>query len=131
MAISISLLSLCFLTHCLTFPVREPAHVFTLLESVYCTFDRIARAQRVFKVETVGDCYVAVTGFPDLQDDHATRMCRFAGTCLSNFEVLVKRLEVRLGPDTGDLGLRIGIHSGQITAGMDRLCIYASDIFNL
>jgi hypothetical protein len=39
--------------------------VFTLLETVYNDFDRIARMRKVFKVETVGDCYVAVAGLPD------------------------------------------------------------------
>jgi hypothetical protein len=42
--------------------VREPAQVFTLLETVYFSFDEIAKRRRVFKVETVGDCYVAVCG---------------------------------------------------------------------
>jgi hypothetical protein len=44
---------------------REPSHVFTLLESVYHDFDTIAKRRRVFKVEVVGDCYVAVAGLPD------------------------------------------------------------------
>jgi class 3 adenylate cyclase len=39
--------------------------VFTLLETVYHAFDEIAKRRRVFKVETIGDCYVAVTGLPD------------------------------------------------------------------
>ena len=39
---------------------REPSQVFVLLENVYGAFDEIARKMRVFKVETVGDCYVAV-----------------------------------------------------------------------
>jgi hypothetical protein len=42
--------------------VREPAKVFTLLETIYAAFDDIAKRRRVFKVETVGDCYVAVCG---------------------------------------------------------------------
>ena len=33
---------------------------------------------------------------------------------------LVKQLEIELGPDTGDLNLRIGLHSGQTTAGILR-----------
>ena len=33
---------------------------------------------------------------------------------------LGKRLEIILGPDTADLGLRIGIHSGPVTAGVLR-----------
>lgn len=44
--------------------VREPAQVFTLLETVYRAFDMIAKRKKVFKVETVGDCYVAVSGLP-------------------------------------------------------------------
>ena len=40
---------------------REPPQVFRLLESIYSAFDVIAEQRRVFKVETVGDCYVAVT----------------------------------------------------------------------
>jgi hypothetical protein len=32
--------------------VREPAQVFTLLETVYRSFDHIAKRRRVFKVET-------------------------------------------------------------------------------
>lgn len=39
--------------------VREPSQVFTLLETVYRAFDMIAKRRRVFKVETVGDCYVS------------------------------------------------------------------------
>lgn len=42
--------------------VREPSQVFTLLETIYAAFDRVAQRRRVFKVETVGDCYVAVAG---------------------------------------------------------------------
>lgn len=33
---------------------------------------------------------------------------------------VTKSLEVTLGPDTGDLALRIGIHSGPVTAGVLR-----------
>ena len=33
---------------------------------------------------------------------------------------LTRRLEISLGPDTGDLSLRIGLHSGPVTAGVLR-----------
>jgi hypothetical protein len=45
--------------------VREPTQVFTLLETIFHAFDKIASKRGVFKVETVGDCYVAVTGLPE------------------------------------------------------------------
>lgn len=57
--------------------VREPSQVFTLLETVYRAFDNIAKKRRVFKVETVGDCYVAVAGLPDPRKDHAVTMARY------------------------------------------------------
>jgi Adenylate and Guanylate cyclase catalytic domain len=83
--------------------VREPTQVFILLETLYRAFDEIAKRRRVFKVETVGDCYVAVTGLPDPRKDHAIAMSRFARECMLRMQVLVRKLEVTLGPDTGDL----------------------------
>jgi hypothetical protein len=83
--------------------VREPSQVFTLLETVYQAFDLIARNRRVFKVETVGDCYVAVAGLPEPRKDHAVVMVRFAQECLKRMDELTKKLEVMLGPDTADL----------------------------
>lgn len=86
--------------------VREPSQVFTLLETIYHAFDEIARKRRVFKVETVGDCYVAVCGLPDPRKDHAVNMCRFARDCMYRMWALTKSLEVVLGPDTGELSIR-------------------------
>lgn len=63
---------------------------------------------------------VAVTGLPEKQDDHAFRMARFALDCLHKVSVLTKELEVTLGPDTGDITMRFGIHSGPCTAGVLR-----------
>lgn len=100
--------------------VREPSQVFTLLETIYHEFDQIAKRRRVFKVETVGDCYVAVCGLPDPRKDHAAVMARFANECSHKVNELTKKLEVVLGPDTGDLGMRFGLHSGPVTAGVLR-----------
>lgn len=77
--------------------VREPSQVFTLLENVYGAFDEIAVNRRIFKVETVGDCYVAASGIPDPRSDHAVAMIRFANDCVSCMHSLAKRLEVSLG----------------------------------
>ncbi|KAL7573558.1 hypothetical protein ACA910_008696 [Epithemia clementina (nom. ined.)] len=100
--------------------VREPEHVFTLLETVFSALDRIAKRRGVYKVETVGDCYVAVAGLPIPRQDHAVIMAKFARDTLLTVQELVKRLELTLGPDTGELGIRIGLHSGPVTAGVLR-----------
>ena len=66
------------------------------------------------------DCYVAVTGLPEPRDDHAVAMAQFAHDCLERFSSLIRKLEVKLGPGTADLGMRIGLHSGPITGGILR-----------
>lgn len=47
-------------------------------------------------------------------------MARFARECVQRFNDLVSQLETTLGPDTGELALRVGIHSGPVTAGVLR-----------
>ena len=47
-------------------------------------------------------------------------MARFSRECLEKFNELAKQLEITLGPDTGDLAMRVGLHSGPVTAGVLR-----------
>lgn len=63
---------------------------------------------------------MAVTGLPDPRPDHAILMARFAKDIMEKMTDLCQQLEVILGPDTGDLCLRIGLHSGAVTAGVLR-----------
>lgn len=119
---------------------RDPSSVFILLQSVYQAFDELAKKRGVFKVETIGDSYgefplfvapffnffltifsvlsVAVTGLPEPQANHAVIMARFAAACLERMNHVVKTLETELGPGTGDLTMRFGVHSGPVTAGV-------------
>ena len=55
-----------------------------------------------------------------LVTDHAVRMARFAREVLFRTHDLVKNLETSLGPGTADLTLRVGLHSGPVTAGVLR-----------
>lgn len=99
---------------------REPTQVFLLLEAIFNKFDSLARKLGVFKVETIGDCYLAVCGLPEPNKHHAVVMAKFASACLTAFEKLVLELSKTLGPDTADLGMRFGLHSGATTAGVLR-----------
>jgi Adenylate and Guanylate cyclase catalytic domain len=47
-------------------------------------------------------------------------MVKFASSCRQQFNSLVSELVTQLGPDTRDLMLRIGLHSGPVTAGVLR-----------
>jgi class 3 adenylate cyclase len=100
--------------------VREPHQIFSFLEQVFGLFDKAAKKRKVFKVETIGDCYVACTGAPFAQADHAERMCIFASDIMEDFIQELDVLALKHGPDTTDLSLRCGIHSGVVTMGVLR-----------
>ena len=61
-----------------------------------------------------------MTGLPDAREDHAVVMARFARDCLHRMSDLTRKLEMSLGPDTCGLTMRVGLHSGQVTAGVLR-----------
>lgn len=71
-------------------------------------------------METIGDCYVAATGLPSAREDHAVAMASFARRCLESMLDVVSQLETSLGPGTADLGMRFGIHSGNVIGGVLR-----------
>ena len=66
------------------------------------------------------DCYVAATGIPKYHTDHAVVMVQFAHKISKEMTKMTQMLETTLGPDTSDLLLRIGIHTGPVTAGVIR-----------
>jgi class 3 adenylate cyclase len=99
---------------------RSPVDVFILLEALYSEFDKIAQRRKVFKVETIGDSYVAVAGLPEPMSQHATIMARFAEDVLLKMKHVVTELSTCFGPDTADLTLRVGLNSGPTTAGVIR-----------
>lgn len=47
-------------------------------------------------------------------------MARYAADCLRTMPLVVTQLERSLGPDTGDLSIRLGMHSGAVTSGVLR-----------
>jgi class 3 adenylate cyclase len=99
---------------------RDPSQAFALLENLYHAFDEVGEKLGIFKVETIGDSYVAVAGLPQLRKDHAVIMSRFAASCIRRMDKLVKDLEILIGPSTEDLQVRVGLHSGPVTAGVLR-----------
>jgi len=67
---------------------RHPEQVFDLLETIFKEFDAAAAWRRVFKVETIGDCYMAVVR---RMFDVNVRTAR-CGSCLTLFSTIVSLL---------------------------------------
>jgi hypothetical protein len=63
---------------------------------------------------------MAVTGLPDPTKAHAVTMAHFAAEIMAVVRDQMRDLEVALGPGTSDLRIRIGMHSGPVSAGVLR-----------
>ncbi|KAL7478292.1 hypothetical protein ACHAW6_004061 [Cyclotella cf. meneghiniana] len=100
---------------------HAPSQVFTLLESLFYEFDLIATEMKVFKLSTVGDCYIAAAGVPYPREDHAVVLSEFAERCRRKANHVMEELSQRDGmEDVSQLSIRIGIHSGPVIAGVLR-----------
>lgn len=64
--------------------------------------------------------YVAVTGLPKPQAQHAVIMAKFANDCMTALSGMMHVLVDKLGEDTATLTMRFGLHSGPVTAGVLR-----------
>ncbi|VDK62923.1 unnamed protein product [Onchocerca ochengi] len=89
-----------------------PYDVFNMLNNLYTKFDRIAKINDIYKVETIGDAYVVASGVPTQRIDHSVRILNMA----IGMQMEVKSV-MRPGTDI-PLELRIGIHTGPVSAGV-------------
>jgi class 3 adenylate cyclase len=63
---------------------------------------------------------MAACGLPETRDDHALVMAKFARECLYRYPKILREMSEHLGPSVRQLGLRTGLHSGSVTAGVLR-----------
>ncbi|XP_046488957.1 guanylyl cyclase at 88E isoform X2 [Neodiprion pinetum] len=105
----------------------SPMKVVSMLNAMYSIFDTLTERNRVYKVETIGDAYMVVSGAPDKEHDHADRVCDMA---LDMVEAITDLKD----PSTDQhLQIRVGVHSGAVVAGivglkMPRYCLFGDSV---
>jgi guanylate cyclase len=88
-----------------------PTEVVGVLDHLFSHFDELAERYELEKIKTIGDCYMVAAGVPTPRDDHARALALMA-------------LDMQAAMESVDelghlgLGLRVGINSGPVVAGV-------------
>ncbi|XP_071509394.1 uncharacterized protein [Diadema antillarum] len=107
----------------------SPLQVVEMLNNVYTNFDSRIDTYNVYKVETIGDAYMVVSGVPQRNGNkHASEIALMALDLLN----CIKGLVIPHRPRT-KMTLRIGIHTGAVVAGivgskMPRYCLFGETV---
>jgi adenylate cyclase len=83
-----------------------------LLDQIFSAFDRLADAERVEKIKTIGDAYMVAGGLPEPRPDHLDAVARMALAMRDEVAAIAERTGL------GWLAVRIGIDTGPVVAGV-------------
>ncbi len=96
------------------------------LDTYFSLFDRIISSHGIEKLKTIGDAYMCVTGIPIQKEHHAIDMVKAA---LEIMDELKKLNEEKGLTGKNAWEIRIGIHTGQVVAGIIGKTKFAFDIW--
>ncbi|XP_053308081.1 uncharacterized protein LOC128470247 isoform X2 [Spea bombifrons] len=106
-----------------------PLQVVGMLNSLYVCFDSRIESYNVYKVETIGDAYMVVSGLPERNNTrHADEIAKMS----LDLVAAVRQVVIPHLPDER-LRLRAGIHTGPCVAGvvgykMPRYCLFGDTV---
>ncbi|MBK9249827.1 MAG: tetratricopeptide repeat protein [Ignavibacteria bacterium] len=101
----------------------SPQELVDELHACFKGFDEICTKYSIEKIKTIGDAYLAVSGLPQADENHAENVVKAA---LEIREFMKQRRE-NLGAKTFEI--RIGINSGSVVAGIVGVKKFAYDIW--
>ncbi len=91
--------------------LQSPEEIVHLLNLVFSRFDYLAGKHGLEKIKTIGDAYMVVGGLPEPRDDHAEAIAEIALDMQQEIALLNQQHGL-------SLGIRIGINTGPVVAGV-------------
>ncbi|XP_055957382.1 atrial natriuretic peptide receptor 2 [Patella vulgata] len=106
----------------------SPLQIIDMMNTIYRVFDSLLGDYDVYKVETIGDCYMVASGLPSPNDRHARELSNFALDVVGTFSTMTVPHQPRVY-----VTIRIGLNSGTVVAGvvglkMPRYCIFGDTV---
>lgn len=106
---------------------RTPTEVVNMLRDLFTEFDKLCLKNNVYKLYTIGDCYV-VLGMIDGEnrnsiEDEAKNIILMAFSMIDTIRLVRKKINYN------GLDMRIGIHTGKIIGGIIGTDIVRYDIY--
>ena len=101
---------------------QEPTKLISELNDIFTAFDRIVEQFGCERLKTIGDAYVAVSGLPEPNPDHARNIARVALR-------FVRYLNRRNENSEFEWNCRVGINTGPVIGSVVGVQKYVYDIF--
>ncbi|ABJ79594.1 GAF domain-containing protein [Leptospira borgpetersenii serovar Hardjo-bovis] len=91
--------------------IPTPNQLVEILNQIFTCFDDIASKYHLEKIKTIGDCYMLAGGIPIATEDHAEKIALAAIDMIQGLKHLQKSWKY-------EFNIRIGIHTGDVVAGV-------------
>ena len=104
----------------------SPTQVVAVLKDLFTEFDKLCLENCVYKLYTIGDCYV-VLGVIDAEERDYEREA--LNVVNMGFQMIEKIKEVKKRVSFHDIDMRIGIHTGKIIGGVIGTDIVRYDVY--
>lgn len=90
----------------------SPEELVEGLDRIFTAFDELAEKHGLEKIKTIGDAYMVVAGAPEPRADHAEAMAQMG---IEMMEAIKQFRAITTGET---IRIRIGIHTGEVVAGV-------------
>jgi hypothetical protein len=99
-----------------------PDQTVVLLNELFSMFDQLVDTYGLEKIKTIGDAYMAVAGVPNAAEDHALRAARMGMAVQDTLKEFNQKNGV-------NWAVRVGLHSGEVMAGIIGSRKFAYDLW--